>query len=72
MHICSPTMEMGPKPGLRAQKLLGRDLEDRSVWALGPGPGAAGPSVEGPRGPCTEEQGDSEGEAHGKGPRRDQ
>ena len=39
MHICLAIMDMGPGPGTRAQKLLGRDLGDRSFWALGPGPG---------------------------------
>ena len=39
MPICSAIMDMGPGPGPRAQKLLGRDLGDRSFWALGPGPG---------------------------------
>ena len=29
----------GYGPRLRAPKLLGRDLGDRSFWALGPGPG---------------------------------
>ena len=29
----------GYGPGTRAQKLLGRDLGDRSFWALGPDPG---------------------------------
>ena len=30
--------DYGPGPGRRAQKLLGRDLGDRSFWALGQGP----------------------------------
>ena len=39
MPICSAIMDMGPGPGPRAQKLLGRGLGARSFWALGPGPG---------------------------------
>ena len=35
--ICSTIIDMGLGP--RTQKLLGRDLGDRSSWALGLGPG---------------------------------